>query len=244
VLLKNQQDVRAHLFERCGEILATYRKECSNPSSPGQLILPEGMKLLPLYINCLIKSDAISGGQEVNTDDRSWLMQSIPPMRVQDSVAFLYPRFIPLVANSEDRDEYPLPVALRCSTDNLSDTNAYLLENGVVMFLWLGAGLSGQWVHDVFGVQSVAQVNTENGVLPTLQSEASKRLHRIIGRMQAERPRCMKLYIIRQNDKMEPWLKHFLVEDAGGASSHGAPHDSYVDFLCRIHKKIRELVGG
>lgn len=67
------------------------------------------------------------------------------------------------------------------------------------MFLWLGGGLSGQWVHDVFGVQSVAQVNTENNILPKLQTEASKRLHRIIDRLQAERPRCMKVIFEKKN---------------------------------------------
>lgn len=44
------------------QILACYRKNCANPSSAGQLILPECMKLLPLYANCIIKSDGIQGG--------------------------------------------------------------------------------------------------------------------------------------------------------------------------------------
>lgn len=43
-------------------MLAAYRKHCASPSSAGQLILPECMKLLPLYINSLLKSDALTGG--------------------------------------------------------------------------------------------------------------------------------------------------------------------------------------
>lgn len=50
------------LVNRCAQILACYRKNCASPSSAGQLILPECMKLLPLYMNCLLKSDALSGG--------------------------------------------------------------------------------------------------------------------------------------------------------------------------------------
>ena len=42
-----------------------FRKNCASPSSAGQLILPECMKLLPLYTNCLMKSDALSGGRWV-----------------------------------------------------------------------------------------------------------------------------------------------------------------------------------
>ena len=45
------------------KLYPTSRKNCASPSSAGQLILPECMKLLPLYTNCLMKSDALSGGR-------------------------------------------------------------------------------------------------------------------------------------------------------------------------------------
>lgn len=54
--------VKDNLISRCANILAAYRKHCASPSNAGQLILPECMKLLPLYINSLLRSDAISGG--------------------------------------------------------------------------------------------------------------------------------------------------------------------------------------
>lgn len=61
----NPKAVKEHLINNCANILACYRKNCASPSSAGQLILPECMKLLPLYTNCLVKSDAINGGQDV-----------------------------------------------------------------------------------------------------------------------------------------------------------------------------------
>lgn len=57
------RQIKESLRNRCARILVCYRKLCANPSSPGQLILPESMKLLPLYTNCLLKSDVISGGE-------------------------------------------------------------------------------------------------------------------------------------------------------------------------------------
>lgn len=63
-LLENPpKAVKDALVARAAQILANYRKNCATPSSAGQLILPECMKLLPLYINCLLKNDAISGGK-------------------------------------------------------------------------------------------------------------------------------------------------------------------------------------
>ena len=43
----------------------------------GQLILPECMKLLPLYTNCLIESDALSGGSDMGCDDRAFAMSAV-----------------------------------------------------------------------------------------------------------------------------------------------------------------------
>lgn len=57
------KNIKDGLVVRCANILASYRKHCASPSSAGQLILPECMKLLPLYVNCLMKSDAIAGGK-------------------------------------------------------------------------------------------------------------------------------------------------------------------------------------
>ena len=55
--------IKDSLTARCATILATYRKTCSTASSSGQLILPECMKILPLYTNCLLKFDALTGGK-------------------------------------------------------------------------------------------------------------------------------------------------------------------------------------
>ena len=53
------KSIRENLSHQCAIILSCYRKHCSNQSPPGQLILPESLKLLPMYANCLLKSDAL-----------------------------------------------------------------------------------------------------------------------------------------------------------------------------------------
>ena len=42
--------VRERLTDRCISVLCSYRKFCATVTSSGQLILPETLKLLPLYI--------------------------------------------------------------------------------------------------------------------------------------------------------------------------------------------------
>ena len=53
------KSIRENFSHQCAIILSCYRKHCSNQSPPGQLILPESLKLLPMYANCLLKSDTL-----------------------------------------------------------------------------------------------------------------------------------------------------------------------------------------
>ncbi|XP_033335256.2 COPII coat complex component secretory 24CD isoform X1 [Megalopta genalis] len=228
--------VKENLVARCANMLAAYRKHCASPSSAGQLILPECMKLLPLYTNALLKSDALSGGADMTIDDRSFVMQTVATMPISISVVYIYPRLLPL--HNVDPQDTELPQLLRCSIDKFTDDGAFLLENGIHMFLWLGLALSPQWVQAVFGVPSVVQVDTDRTLLPMLDTPLNKRITDIIDRVRMERHRCMRLTVVRQREKLEMVLRHFLIEDRG---TDGSP--SYVDFLCHMHKEIRTLLS-
>jgi len=117
--------VKDALVSRCAQMLACYRKNCASPSSAGQLILPECMKLLPLYANCLLKSDAISGGSDTSLDDRAFNMAAVLSMDLESSVAYFYPRLLPL--HDLDPAGSGLPASVRCSSDKLTEDGAYLL---------------------------------------------------------------------------------------------------------------------
>uniref|UniRef100_A0A8C9L9T2 SC24C protein n=1 Tax=Pavo cristatus TaxID=9049 RepID=A0A8C9L9T2_PAVCR len=95
--------VRDSLINQCAQILACYRKNCASPSSAGQLILPECMKLLPVYLNCVLKSDVLQPGPEVTTDDRAYIRQLVTSMDVAETNVFFYPRLLPLVSNLRGR---------------------------------------------------------------------------------------------------------------------------------------------
>ncbi|ESO85828.1 hypothetical protein LOTGIDRAFT_221280 [Lottia gigantea] len=236
ILNTNPKQVREHIMNEVSQILACYRKNCANPSSAGQLILPECMKLLPLYGNCVIKNDGIQGGSEISTDDRSYLTHLINSMSVESSSVFFYPRLLPLHTLDPDTKEFPS--AIRCSTERLQDDGVYLLENGLSMFMWIGHNVSSKWVSSVFGVNSAAQIDIDKGQLLALDNPVSHRVMEIISEIRNERHRYLKLTIVRQRDKLESWFNHFLVEDKGLNGSA-----SYVDFLCHIHKEIRNILS-
>ncbi|KAM3913466.1 protein transport protein Sec24C isoform 4-T4 [Leptodactylus fuscus] len=236
VLSNPTKSVRDTLISQCAQILACYRKNCASPSSAGQLILPECMKLLPVYLNCILKSDVLQPGPEVTIDDRAYIRQLISSMDVSDTNVFFYPRLLPF--SKVDPASDSLPVAIRTSEERLSKGDIYLLENGLNLFIWVGANVQQALLQNLFGVSSFSQIDCNMSSLPVLDNPVSSKMHAIITMFRAQRPRYMKLLIVKQDDKLEMFFKHLLVEDKnlnGGAS--------YVDFLCHMHKEIRQLLS-
>ncbi|XP_022800862.1 protein transport protein Sec24C-like isoform X2 [Stylophora pistillata] len=229
--------IRENLMNQCAQILACYRRNCASPSSAGQLILPECMKLLPLYTNCILKNDILLGGSEMSSDDRSWLMRTVMSMDQAATVPYFYPRLFAL--HDLKVESSGLPSVIRCSADRMSENGVYLLENGISLFLWIGLQVDPNWLHQVFGVQTIGQVDIEMTSLPVLENSLSTRLNEIIRLIQEQRQHYLKLTVVRQRDKLEGWFKHFLVEDKG---VNPVAH-SYVDFLCQMHKEIRNLMN-
>ncbi|NWV42049.1 SC24C protein, partial [Grantiella picta] len=236
VLSSPVKTVRDSLINQCAQILACYRKNCASPSSAGQLILPECMKLLPVYLNCVLKSDVLQPGPEVTTDDRAYIRQLVTSMDVAETNVFFYPRLLPLTKADVDSDS--LPAAIRNSEERLSKGDIYLLENGLNIFVWVGVSVQQSLIQNLFGVSSFSQICNALSTLPVLENPFSKKVRSIVDMLQGQRSRYMKLIIVKQEDKLEMLFKHFLVEDkslSGGAS--------YVDFLCHMHKEIRQLLS-
>ncbi len=63
-----------------------------------QLILPDAMKVFPVYMNSLLKTPALVSSTELSTDDRSFYRFLVNAMGVEETQALLYPRLIPLVS--------------------------------------------------------------------------------------------------------------------------------------------------
>jgi len=230
--------VKEGLMSQCATILACYRKNCASPSSAGQLILPECMKLLPLYTNCLIKSDALSGGSDLGCDDRAFHMSCVSCMDVSSSVVYFYPRLIPL--HNTSSQEQGVPDQIRCTIEKVRDDGVYLLENGIHVLLFVGLATDPAWIQDVFGVATAAQIDIDKTKLIERDNATSRRVCEIYRAVTKSRARTMKLTIVRQRDKLEIVFKHFLCEDRSTASDS---HFSYVDFLCHMHKEIRAMLS-
>uniref|UniRef100_UPI00398EDC08 protein transport protein Sec24D n=1 Tax=Pristiophorus japonicus TaxID=55135 RepID=UPI00398EDC08 len=235
ILSQPLKTVREILVNQTAHILACYRKNCASPSSAGQLILPEAMKLLPVYMNCLLKSYVLLGSPDLPTDERAFQRLLVTSMDVVGTQSFFYPRLVPIHKMDVNSEEFP--AAVRCSEERLADGGIFLLENGINMFLWLGLNSQPELIQGIFNVPTFAHINTELTTLPELDNPYSKKIRLIIDNIRNQNPYSMKLIILKQKEKSEGIFRQFLVEDKG---MHGGA--SYVDFLCYVHKEIRQLL--
>ncbi|CAN9509537.1 unnamed protein product [Ophioblennius macclurei] len=229
------KNVKEILVNQTAHILACYRKNCSSSSAASQLVLPDPMKVFPVYINSLMKTAPLVASSELPTDDRAHLRLSVMAMGVEDTQLLLYPRLTPLHNMDPNSEELPAPV--RCSEERLTDSGVFLLENGHSMFLWLGQAISPDLIQSIFNVPSLAHLQGQMCALPELDNPLSTKVRSIINDLLDNRPSSMKLQIVRQRDKPEMLFRQFLVEDKG---LHGGA--SYMDFLCYVHREIRQLL--
>lgn len=96
-------------------------------------------------------------------DDKAWMMSLIPSLTVEDISASLYPRVYRIdgLELDENGSFTSVPVQVRASIDYLSGDAAYLIENALVAFIWVGMEVSTEWLRAVFGVGSVSHIDTE-----------------------------------------------------------------------------------
>ncbi|KAF9090400.1 COPII coat Sec23p-Sfb3p heterodimer component, partial [Mortierella sp. GBA35] len=242
-LSKPLNEVREALTDKCVKILSAYRRNCASSTAPGQLILPESFKLFPLYTLSLLKSKTLRAGRDINSDLRVYQMRMLKSMGVSESVAFFYPRMIVVHAMDERvgvmdaSGRVFLPQLVRVSYARLNPAGAYMLENGQRLFLWLGREIHQQFLQDVFGVQTLDDVDPSLRFLPELETQTSSQLRMIRTYLQAQRAKYLDLTIVRQGkDQAELDFSNLLVEDKNNEAM------SYVDYLPTIHRMIQTEV--
>ncbi|XP_036159162.1 protein transport protein Sec24D [Myotis myotis] len=230
--------IREILVNQTSHMLACYRKNCASPSAASQLILPDSMKVLPVYMNSLLKNCVLLSRPDIPTDERAFQRQLVMTMGVADSQLFFYPQLLPIHTAVTQSPSPAVPAAVRCSEARLSEDGVFLLADGLRMFLWLGASSPPELIQGIFNVPSLAHVSADMTVLPEVGSPHSQALRAIVGALQRKRPYSMKLVIVKQREQPEMAFRQLLVEDKG---LDGGP--SYMDFLCCLHKGVCQLLN-
>ncbi|KAI8073006.1 Sec23/Sec24 trunk domain-containing protein [Gongronella butleri] len=239
---KDRKAVHQALTDQCVNILTAYRVNCASSTSPGQLILPEAFKLLPVYVHGAIRSKTLRGvGSDMNADARAAGMRLFNGLGVKELAWTLYPRLFPIHSMEKDCGDVgvngymKLPAMLRSSYERLDTNGIYLLDTGSQLFVWLGNKVDSTLLQDMFGVKTLDEVDPKMTTLPALNTDLSHRVHAIIDKLQAQRSRHLQLHVIRmEKDPLEFVYSTWMTED------RNAEVQTYVDYMCVLHRKIQE----
>lgn len=164
---KTPEQVRENLISQSVKILTAYRKHCAQPgSSLGQLILPEALKLLPVYVCGALKCDAIDGGPEMTPDDKAFAQIRTLGASIKNTQVMVYPRLL-RVEYEDDQLQSLKTTHIRCSEMRLNSPNGvcFLLENAFYLFVYIPSNPSkgqAQFIKNVFGVDNIQAIIPDN----------------------------------------------------------------------------------
>jgi len=215
--------VREYLNERCIESLHTYRKFCTVSASSGQLILPEALKLFPLFSLGILKSNAFSLNSSISPDERAASLFRVSYLGMVETIAYVYPRLfnlsslpdaagVPLALPRnlpkeyiesgnilEEQEPVALPPTLGLSSDVLSPDVVLLLENGIELLVWIGEKVNSQGLIEIFGVDHIPTVEEMYDIILSndkTEKSVGQRYLSIFRRILRQRPLLEKIRIL------------------------------------------------
>lgn len=95
--------------------------------SAGQLILPDSLKLMPLYALAFMKSVALS--TEVKPDERAAFLTLLMSLPCSKILRLVYGRFFEL-DSALTQEQITIPESLWLSSEKLKEGKMFVFENG------------------------------------------------------------------------------------------------------------------
>ncbi|KAL4660014.1 protein transport protein Sec24A-like isoform X1 [Arapaima gigas] len=230
-------DARDALTNAVIDLLSTYRSSVLTIQQPG-LLAPSCLRLFALYILALLKQKAFRTGTSTRLDDRVFAMYQLK----YQPLSYLMPMIHPMLyrvdnltdegaLNINDRT-IPQPRVLQLSVEKLSREGAFLMDVGLVMFLWIGRNCSTSFLSLVLGVPDYNSVPQNMTQLPELDTAESVRFRAFISWLREQRPFHAVLYIIREESQLKSSFMQNMIEDRTESAL------SYYEFLLHLQQQV------
>ncbi|XP_066570370.1 protein transport protein Sec24C [Amia ocellicauda] len=232
VLTRPLQDLRDELLTELTAMLTCYRQHCSTTAlTHGQLVLPQGLKSLPVMLNSLRRSEVLLPGLRGSVPLRLQLRSQLVTMDTASTAAHFYPQLLPLHQCEE------AVCAVRCSRLSLEEEGVYLAHDALGLVLWVGHHAPPSFLSCLFNTPSFPVLPSGECCLPVLDNAVSQRVRGLIDTLRRRSAHSLRLQVVKQGQGSEEALQRLLVEDKspnGGAS--------YPDFLYHVHVSSLKLL--
>lgn len=253
-------ELRESVAEKLVEILTQYRAKSelghnANRTLTNQLLMPDSLSNLPMYILAFLKTNALKGSSTINVDKRLEDVYHLLNMPIERLMYQLYPALVEVHSLTElegtiSTDEInvlrftTLPKFKELSLLKLED-GVYILCDGRRVLVWVRPHANPLLLKDLFGdhVDTVEKIDSLNDELPDLPTDISQKARNLIEHFNTTinglNCGAAAVQIIRESyDGSDILFKEHLVED-GSKLAINLNSSTYIEFLSKIHKAIK-----
>ncbi|KAM7398352.1 hypothetical protein PAMA_006317 [Pampus argenteus] len=230
-------DARDAMTNAAIDSLTSYRQAVLTVQQPG-LLAPVCLRLFPLFILALLKQKAFRTGTSTRLDDRVFAMCQLKYQPLAYSMLMIHPALYRIddltdegALNISERT-IPQPRLLQLSVEKLSREGAFLMDTGMVMYLWIGRNCNPNFLSQVLGVPNYAAVPENLYMLPELDTAESQRTRAFIGWLREQRPFFPSLHVIRDESQLKASFMQNMIEDRTESAL------SYYEFLLHLQQQI------
>ncbi|XP_030009285.1 protein transport protein Sec24A isoform X2 [Sphaeramia orbicularis] len=230
-------DARDAMTNAAIDSLASYRQSVLTIQQPG-LLAPACLRLFPLYILALLKQKAFRTGTSTRLDDRVFAMCQLKYQPLAYAMLMIHPALYRVddltdegALNINERT-IPQPRVLQLSVEKLNREGAFLMDTGMIMYLWVGRNCNPNFLTQVLGVPSYTAVPDNLYLLPDLDTAESQRTRAFIGWLRDQRPFSPTLHIIKDESQLKSSFMQNMIEDRTEAAL------SYYEFLLHLQQQI------
>nr|XP_019941399.1 PREDICTED: protein transport protein Sec24A-like [Paralichthys olivaceus] len=230
-------DARDAMTNAAIDSLSSYRQSVLTIQQPG-LLAPACLRLFPLFVLALLKQKAFRTGTSTRLDDRVFAMCQLKYQPLVYTLLMIHPALYRIddltdegALNINERT-IPQPRVQQLSVEKLSRDGAFLMDAGLVIYLWIGRNCHPNFLSQVLGVPSYAAVPENLYMLPELDTAESQRTRAFVGWLRDQRPFFPSLHVIRDESQLKASFMQNMIEDRTESAL------SYYEFLLHLQQQI------
>ncbi|XP_034298155.1 protein transport protein Sec24B isoform X2 [Pantherophis guttatus] len=230
-------DARDALANAVVDSLSAYMSTASNLQQ-SSLIAPYSLRLFPLYVLALFKQKAFRTGTSTRLDDRIYAMCQIKSQPLVHLMKIIYPSLYRIDKLTDEGAIHvndrvvPQPPLQRLSAEKLTREGAYLMDCGLILYIWLGRSCDNNFIKDVLGYPNYLSVPQKLTQLPELDNISSERTRSFITWLKDNKSLNPVLQVIKDESPAKTDFLQQLIEDKTEAAF------SYYEFLLHIQQQI------
>lgn len=248
----NFADIRKSINSKIFDIFTQYRALCGG-SLGAQLVLPDSLKTLPMYMLSFQKTELMKQNKSsARGNERIFDFFKLLTYNTTKRSFKLYPQIVPLHEYLEETDLtfYDQNVqllqicsadalAVRCGSHQLVNGGCYLIFQGETAYLWFNENTNELLLHDLLGSEGpYNHIEIMGGVLPPLDTDINRKAHNVLRNWQ-QLTLSNYIPVVPLRPNVDPYyssaMNRIMVEDKSIELVEDL--DSY---LIHLHRNIKE----